>query len=137
MSSNKEETSRFRRSVRNKQKINRSETGESEGIQDMMKEEREGQDSQEDHEDQDSQEYQDGQEDQEAQEDQDSQEDHDGQENREAQEDQEDQDGQVDQEDQEDQVELVIEPISVDGDKYSINSFGKHTNFYFVNPCTL
>ena len=124
MSSNKEETSRFRRSVRNKQKINRSETGESEGIQDMMKEEREGQDSQEDHEDQDSQEYQDGQEDQEAQ---DSQEDQDGQENQEAQEDQEDQDGQVDQEDQEDQVELVIEPISVDGDKYSINSFGKHT----------
>ncbi|XP_023324966.1 uncharacterized protein LOC111698769 isoform X2 [Eurytemora carolleeae] len=119
LNSNKEETSRFRRSVRNKQKINRSETGESEGIQDMMKEEREGQDSQEDHEDQDSQEDQDGQEDQEAQ---DSQED---QENQEAQEDQEDQDGQVDQEDQEDQVELVIEPISVDGDKYSINSFGE------------
>lgn len=104
MRSNKEETSRFRRSVRNKQKINRSETGESEGVQDRMKEEREGEDSQEDHEDQ------------EDQEDQYSQ---------------KDQDGQEDQEDQEDQVELVIEPISVDGDKYSINSFGINTNFYF------
>ena len=110
MRSNKEETSRFRRSVRNKQKINRSETGESEGVQDRMKEEREGEDSQEDHEDQDRQE------DQYSQEDQDSQ---------------KDQDGQEDQKDQEDQVELVIEPISVDGDKYSINSFGINTNFYF------
>ena len=98
MRSNKEETSRFRRSVRNKQKINRSETGESEGVQDRMKEEREGEDSQEDHEDQ---------------------------------EDQEDQYSQKDQDGQEDQEELVIEPISVDGDKYSINSFGINTNFYF------
>ena len=119
MRSNKEETSRFRRSVRNKQKINRSETGESEGVQDRMKEEREGEDSQEDHEDQDRQE------DQYSQEDQDSQEDHEDQYS------QKDQDGQEDQKDQEDQVELVIEPISVDGDKYSINSFGINTNFYF------
>ena len=116
MRSNKEETSRFRRSVRNKQKINRSETGESEGVQDRMKEEREGEDSQEDHEDQDRQE------DQYSQEDQDSQEDP---------EDQEDQYSQKDQDGQEDQEELVIEPISVDGDKYSINSFGINTNFYF------